>query len=294
MGRDEAMPQRVIPSVSSLMHISRPQIAAQAALYSVLGAYLSAGFVGIFAWPVALAAVVVGLIVSFGFVINDYADVELDQRSKPQRPLPLGELSLAGALRVMLGLALGALAVALALPTTLCVFACVNLALAALYSLRLKRTVLLGNIVMASLNSSVLLFGALATGRITALVWVVAGISFLYTLAQEVLYTVADSEGDAAGGIVTTAIYFGQEPSLQLFRALILLAAAAALVPWWLTQSSSLYLIALLVCTIVPIVSYILPLTMRAEIDALTQACDAVAVVRATSLIPLMLLPGLG
>lgn len=288
------MLQRVFPSVSSLIHISRPQIAAQAALYSALGAYLSAGLAGVFAWPVALSAVVVGLIVSFGFVINDYADLELDRRSKPQRPLPLGDLSPAKALRLMLALALGALVVALALASALFLFACTNLALAALYSLRLKRTVLLGNIAMASLNSSVLLFGALATGQITTLVWGVAGMSLLYSLAQEVLYTVADMEGDAAGGIVTTAIYFGQAPALQFFRVLIVLAAAAALAPWWLTRTSPLYLLALIVCTIGPIIGYIVPLTMRADADAIGWACDAVAMVRATSLIPLILLPMIG
>jgi len=288
------MPQRVLPSVSSLIHISRPQIAAQAALYSALGAYLSGGLAGIFMWPVALAGVVVGLIVSFGFVINDYADLELDRRSKPQRPLPLGELSSAEALRLMLALALGALVVALALPSALFLFACTNLVLAALYSFRLKRTVLLGNIAMASLNSSVLLFGALATGRITTLVWAVAGMALFYSLAQEVLYTVADMEGDAEGGIVTTAIYFGHGPTLQLFRALIVLAALAALAPWWLTRTSPLYLLALLVCTIGPIMGYILPLTMRAEADAIRRACDAVAMVRGTSLIPLILLPVAG
>lgn len=276
-----------------LTALTRPQIALQAAVYMLLGAYLAEGSLGARAPQVSLAAIVTGLIVSFGFVINDYADVEVDRLAKPFRPLPSGLWTQAEALRLAILLALVALTLSLALPFPLGVIACANLVLAAGYSLLLKRTVLLGNIAVGLLNSSILIFGAIAAGGVTFLVWSVASMSLLYTLAQEVLYTVDDVVGDRASGLVTTAVYFGVGPSLSLFRALIVLALLASLAPIVHLPVSPWYLAALVSCTIAPILLHIFPLVRYADPMAISRACAALKVVRVTSVLPLVLLPAL-
>jgi geranylgeranylglycerol-phosphate geranylgeranyltransferase len=287
MSSRKARPAAIWP----IIHITRPQIATQAAIYTALGAYLAQGLRVPNLPTVAVAALVVALIVAFGFVINDYADLEVDRLNRPERPLPMGELSREEALRIAGVLAALAIAVACLLRPALFGIACVNLVLTTAYSLLLKRTVLLGNTAIALLNSSILLFGALAAGAVTPLIWAVAGMSFVYTLAQEVLYTVSDIGGDSAVGIVTTAVYFGVGPSLVLFRALMIMVVLLALIPWWLMARSPLYLVALLVCTVLPVGLLILPLTWRAEPQQVEQACRVVKVVRLTSLLPLLLLP---
>lgn len=282
--------QRAAGFLGRVARLTRPQIAAQAAAYTLLGAYLGPGLSLAAAERLAAAALTVGLIVSFGFVINDYADLEVDRLTKPHRPLPAGEFTRQEALQIAIGLAAVALAVALTLPPALLAIACANLILAALYALVLKGTVLLGNAAVAALNSSILAFGAIAGGGLTAQVLAVAAMSLLYTLAQEVLYTVDDLEGDRAAGLITTAIFFGAGRSLQLFRGVMGLAMVAALAPIWVGDASPLYLIALLACTLGPVLLHILPLARRGTPEAVSRACAAVKVVRLTSLVPLFLL----
>jgi geranylgeranylglycerol-phosphate geranylgeranyltransferase len=281
-----------VTSVGGLVQITRPQIALQGALYMLLGAYLGTGISALNSSTIWWGALTVGLIVAFGFVINDYADRELDRLSKAERPIPSGAVTSAAAVRLALLLAAASLVVAFALPLALRLVALSNLALAMLYALRLKRTVLGGNLTIAWLNCSVLLFGAMAVATINAVVWMAIAMSFFYSLAQEVLYTIDDRASDAAGGIVTTAVYFGVGPSLWLFRVLLLAAAAAGGGLLLVGRPSWLGLIALLLCTIMPIMVYLLPLTWQATPAAITQACRAVRLIRVSSLLPLLLLPG--
>lgn len=278
--------------LSAITHITRPQIALQGSLYMILGAYLAVGMSAVSSPSVWWGAFVVGLIVSFGFVINDYADRELDRLSKAERPIPSGTVSPRAAVTLALLIAMASLAATLLLPLPLQLIAVTNVTLAALYALRLKRTVLLGNLTIAWLNCSVLLFGALAVEALDSVVWLAVAMSFFYSMAQEVLYTIDDRVGDAAGGVVTTAVYFGVGPSLWLFRVLLVAATAAGGSLLFVEGASPLSLIALLLCTIMPIVLYLLPLTWRATPGAITQGCRAVRLIRMSSLLPLLLLPG--
>lgn len=285
-----AWSRQVAGCLCRLTRLTRPQIAAQAAAYTVLGVYLGGRLSTTTVGQVATAALAVALVVSFGFVINDYADCELDRLTKPARPLPAGEFTRPQALRIAGFIAALAVVVSLALPVALRAVVCANLVLAALYALVLKRTVLLGNLAMAVLNSSILPFGALAGGRLTAEVLAVAAMSLLYTLAQEVLYTVDDLDGDLLAGLTTTAIFLGRRRALLLCQCLMALALFASLMPLWLGAASLVYLVALAACTIGPVVLYILPLIRKGTPAAVTRACAAVKIVRLTSLVPLILL----
>lgn len=280
--------------LSALIHVTRPHIAAQAALYSLLGAHLSGGPRSALTMSTAVAALVVGIVVSFGFVINDYADADLDRRTKPERPIPSGAVSPAQAALVAAALAGLALAMAMLGPAQLRPIVVLNLVLTAAYSLLLKGTVLLGNLTIAILNCSIIAFGALAATGVTPVTWLVVGMIFVYTLAQEVLYTVDDRCGDASAGLCTTAVYFGVGPTLWLFRALIVAAGLIALLPPVFGLAAPLYVVALLICTLLPIGLRILPLTMRLDERSIRAACAAVKWVRLSSLVPLLLLPLLG
>lgn len=280
--------------LSALIHVTRPHIAAQAALYSLLGAYLSTDARSVLTTITAVAALIVGIVVSFGFVINDYADADLDRLTKPERPIPSGAVSRAQSALIALTLAGLALIVATLAPAQLRPIVVINLALTAAYSLLLKGTVLLGNLTIAFLNSSIIAFGALAAAGVTPLIWLVVGMIFVYTLAQEVLYTVDDRQGDASAGLCTTAVYFGVGPTLWLFRALIVAAGLIALLPLVFGLASPLYIVALLIFTLLPIGLRILPLTMRLDEGSIRAACATVKWVRLSSLVPLLLLPLLG
>ena len=54
-------------------------------------------------WPgVIAAAVAVLLLYMAGLILNDVADIEIDRRERPDRPLPSGRVTRAAALRASL------------------------------------------------------------------------------------------------------------------------------------------------------------------------------------------------
>src|SRR5215217_3452217 len=95
--------------------ITRPRISLQAALSAFLGSYLSGIGVPIFSARVVIAALAMGLVCAFGFVINDYCDADKDNISKPHRPIPAGLVSR----RTALGLAIFLATLAFLLSCTL-------------------------------------------------------------------------------------------------------------------------------------------------------------------------------
>ncbi|PDW03682.1 UbiA family prenyltransferase [Candidatus Viridilinea mediisalina] len=269
-----------------LITFLRPHVALQAVLYALLGSMLSSmdgPQDGSVTWLALLALMA---IVSFGFVINDYVDLELDRRNKPTRFLPAKLVSPGAARSVGMVLVATVLSLALWLPLALQVLVGFNLMLTAAYSLWLKRTVLLGNLSIAYLNSSILFYGALLAAGPTLLVWLVALSSMLYSLAQEVLYTVEDYAGDRDAGIVTTAIYLGLPHALSLVQGLLLLALLSTLLPLGLQLVSFWYALLLLVCVLLPLGLWIMPNLRSADAARITRACRAVKWVRVSSLVP--------
>lgn len=276
----------------TLIAFLRPQIALQACLYALLGSYLSdqAGPQPETSSLVALLAL--ALVIAFGFVSNDYVDLELDRLTKAERFLPSGRVTLSEARALGLLLVGAVLILSLWLTQPLQILLVANLLLTAAYSLRLKRTALLGNLSIAYLNSSIIVFGALIGVGTNQRVWSVAAVIFIYSLAQEVLYTVDDYAGDRQAGIMTTAIALGPEVALRLFRALITLAALSTLAPLGLGLITpfSIYSLLLLLCIFGPILLWIMPLARRGGAADVRRACQAVKWVRVSSLVPLIAL----
>ncbi|NJN17594.1 MAG: UbiA family prenyltransferase [Oscillochloris sp.] len=288
--RTVPLTQSLIRLLIALIQVTRPQIALQAAAYTLLGGYLSQPDRIAFSGQLYFAAAMVGLVVSFGFLVNDDADYELDRATKPERPLVAGIMQRRHARALAAFLAASIALGSLLLPSTLTIFLLINLLLTLLYSVLFKRTVLLGNLCIAYLNASILLFGAIASAGSSLLVLAVAAMSFGYSFAQEVLYTVDDYAGDAMAGIMTTAGFFGVARSLWLFRGALFLAIGFALWPWWVGVTSQLYAWGLLLCTILPIMLRILPLTWTEDPQHIHQACRTVKWVRLSSLVPLLLI----
>ena len=274
----------------ALLCFLRPQIAFQALLYTLLGFALSGSVLLPSAQVTGIAALALLLIVCFGFVVNDYADVELDRLSKPERFLPSGRVTLPQARLLAVLMATVVLLLSGWLEHSLQLLIWSNLLLTTAYAFWLKRTPLLGNLTIAYLNSSVIMFGALAGSGPNSRVWSVALIVLLYSVAQELLYTVDDYAGDRDAGITTTAVVLGVEPTLKLFRLCIMLAVLTALLPLYLGFASVAYTLLLLPCLIGPIVLWIMPLVQPGAPQQLRVACQAVKWVRVSSLAPLLAL----
>lgn len=221
-------------SASAFIGIARPHNAVVAGLTALIG-YLIA--TGTLTPPSLLLGVVVALITAGGNVINDVFDVEIDRINRPDRPIPAGEISLAGAKAYTVTLFAGGLALA-TLTTPLCfAIALANTVVLVAYAVRLKKTPFLGNVAVAYLTASVFLFGGAFAG-IEGLVrnLSLAAITFLATIAREVLKDAEDVDGDAAGGAHTLPMVVGIRRAGVFAFACACGAVAVSLLPfgdWW-------------------------------------------------------------
>jgi geranylgeranylglycerol-phosphate geranylgeranyltransferase len=276
--------------VRALLELVRFDRTVAASLYTLLGAYLAADAARLLSSEVARAALVVGLVVAFGFAINDCCDVEVDTLGRPGRPIPSGRVSRRFAIAFAWSLAAAALAVAATLGPWLALYAAGTLALSAAYSFRLKSTLLLGNAAMAVLVSAIPLFGALAAGGATVAVASAALMIFPFVFAQEVLYNIEDEEQDRRAGLKTTATRLGPAGALRVVRWLGAAFVAVAILPWALGLASDPYLFAILICSVLPTIAVLVVLSVRTNDLAIARSVTTTRLIWVSSVLPLVLL----
>lgn len=188
---------------------------------TAIGGYLATG--EILAEPARgiLAAVGIATMIAFANVVNDIVDVDVDAVGKPCRPIPAGRLSRSAAGWFVTVLAIAAVAVTGSLGPPMVGATAVLLIASFVYSVWLKNTVLLGNVVVAACASAPLVYGAAAVGRTNPAVWVATVLAFEFMLSYEILKTMADRAGDASAGLRTVATATRSPTSHRLFVGVI-------------------------------------------------------------------------
>jgi hypothetical protein len=182
---------------------------------------------------VALVALAMALFYTAGMVLNDLADVEIDRRQRPERPIPSGAVSPTAALVAFIALVAAGLAI-LATEGLAPLLAGVGLvALIALYDLWHKRNPI-SPALMAGCRALVYVIAGLAIAdELPGELWGAAALLFVYVVG---LTQVAKVEGGGILGawpvaaVAAPIVYWAfQLPSAESF---LLLAAFAAWVLW--------------------------------------------------------------
>jgi geranylgeranylglycerol-phosphate geranylgeranyltransferase len=175
-----------------------------------------------------------------GTAFNDRCDVAIDRLARPHRPLPSGRLSLEYAERLSVVLVV----VGLCLSATLGIVAVAMAALVAIasaaYAVRLKNSVLIGNLTVATLSGATVPFGASAVlpGEAIPGSAVRGGLLILlYMVAYEVLKCLQDLESDAASGLHTIATRWG--PPAARATAVAALAGFGSVAVWPLVAGAA-------------------------------------------------------
>lgn len=168
------------------------------ALIASLGVLFGAWWVG---WgnarPIAFALLAALPLTAAANVWNDIADVEIDRRAHPRRPLPSGRLGIGTARRFAAVAALTGVLLASGVDASLGALTVVVVVLMFAYSNGLKRAGLVGNVTVAMLASLPFLYGAWAAGqpaRALVLVALAAPLHF----AREIAKDIEDAPADAA------------------------------------------------------------------------------------------------
>lgn len=223
------------------------------------------------------------MIAAAGYTINDYFDINIDEVNRPQTLVVDRIISRRwamlwhGVLNIV-GLTLTALAVNWSTHAYLWFANLGCVILLWVYSTRFKKTLLLGNILIAILTSWTILviFLSQFTGtelfsqpseslqKLSRLVMLYAGFAFVTTLIREAVKDMEDRIGDAKAGCKTLPIVWGF-PAAKMYTAVwtivlivVLLIVHAYILPfgWW---AASIYALSALIAPLVIFLSRLIP-----------------------------------
>lgn len=223
-----------------------------------------------FFWIMASVMIAAG-----GYVINDYFDINIDQVNRPHRQVVDRLISRRWAMLwhlilSMLGLGCTALAIDWSSHAYLFFANIACVVLLWLYSTKFKKTLLIGNILIALLTSwtiGVIFFSRFSwtelihnasepQQKFTRIVLLYAGFAFVITLIREAVKDMEDLVGDAKAGCRTLPIVWGF-PAAKIYTAvwtvvliLVLMLVHAYVLPfgWWFT---SIYALSALIAPLV-------------------------------------------
>jgi geranylgeranylglycerol-phosphate geranylgeranyltransferase len=185
------------------------------------------------------------LISAGGYVINDYFDLEIDKINKPSRPLPQGNIRPSYALFFSVILFLAGIILSFFIKEKAFFIAVTAAILLFLYSLKLKRTPLFGNLLVSLVCGLAFIYGGLV-GMNVIFSLIPAGFAFLFHLGREILKDIEDLKGDVSSGAKTLPVVSGINISLLLttivFSGLIFLT----IIPYYFKIFPLLYLIIVL------------------------------------------------
>ena len=172
-------------------------------------------------WHLLLTMVSGALVGAASNACNDVIDVDIDRRNRPDRPVASGAVTPEAAKAVWIGLSVIGVLLGGAVSWGVGTVALGSALLLWLYNVRLKGTPGWGNLVVAFVIALALIYGAVAVGSVTPTVAVGVGMTFLITLAREIVKDVEDIEGDGAEGARTLAVAKGEWWTSRLALGLI-------------------------------------------------------------------------
>lgn len=236
---------------------------------------------------VVMGGVVVISTVAFGFIVDDIRDLATDKILKPNNAIPSGRVSHKSAILLAILFAVCSVFVASSLGGFFFVITLVNLLLCFSYAYLLRDSAVLSIFIMAYLSSSIVLFGSALAGGIRILTGSVFLLIFLFTCAQEILYSVIDHDADQMYSIRTPATILGINNSLMLFVFFLLLTIIVTLHLGIVSHASSHFVILMIPCTILPLVSAIVVVTKSSSKNRLKSASKILYITRVLSFIAL-------
>jgi 4-hydroxybenzoate polyprenyltransferase len=188
--------------------------------------------------PGLLVLFVAGVVVtrSAGCVINDYADREFDPRvaRTRDRPLAAGRVAPAEALFLFVALGLIAVWLALQLDPYAQLFAVAGALLAVTYPW-LKRIVHVPQFYLGvAFGWSIPMAFAAQTGEVPKIAWLLLTAVVLWAAVYDTMYAMVDREDDERIGVKSTAILFGEAD-----RSLIAVMQAMTLLALWLAGNEA-------------------------------------------------------
>ena len=208
---------------------------------------------------------IVGFLIIFvseagAFAINDYIDYEIDVKNKrSDRPLVLGLISRKSALITAILLFTINLILILFLNGVALFLALISIPAFYIYSLGLKKLVIVKNVLIAYSYAGTILFGSLVTDAgLEPIIIYFAFMGFIVGLGSEIMFDIADVEGDKELGINSIPNKFGLKTAAKVSVVFYAIIVIMDPLPFFVLLDSRLYLDPLfLLLILIPVISYV-------------------------------------
>ena len=185
--------------------------------------------------------------------LNDALDYEIDLINRPERPIPLGYVSIKGALFIsFLFFAFGVVLCLQLSDMAIVIGVFISLPLMVTYSTNLKGKYLIGNMVVSLLLGASFLFVGVSH-EMTSPMLIPMLLAFGLTFLREIIKDVADMEGDFSLGLKTYPIISGVDSYRRIIISLCLLVGLFSLVPYLIGIYGSGYLLLLMIGVEIPL-----------------------------------------
>ncbi len=194
------------------------------------------------------------------FAINDYIDYEIDvKNNRSDRPLVVGLISRRTALITAIILLIIDLILVLLLNRVALFLALISVPAFYIYSLGLKKKILVKNILIAYSYTGTIIFGSLVTDAILEPIIIYFALrGCIVGLGSEIMFDIADVEGDKELGINTIPNKFGLKTAAKVSVVLYLIIIVMDPLPFFILIDSRLYFDPLfLILILIPVISYI-------------------------------------
>ncbi len=171
------------------------------------------------------------LIGAAGNIVNDIFDIEIDKINRPERTLPKKELTVNQAWLLYFLFSAGGIILSLVVNNVVLFIAAISAGVIFLYSWRIKKIPLAGNILVSFMTALAFIYGGAAVGNIRD-AFIPAGFAFLVNLIRELVKDMEDVDGDRSNGVITFPIKYGFTNAIRLIIAVTVLLLLFTLVPF--------------------------------------------------------------
>ncbi|MDZ4170868.1 MAG: UbiA family prenyltransferase [Methanobacteriaceae archaeon] len=236
----------VISRIKAVIQLLRPDLSLAAGICVVVGELVALGH-----FP-QLLEIVLGFAVGFfisgsTLILNDYFDLETDKINAPNRPLPSGIIKTSQVIFLSIITALIGLTAAFLISYLALFVAIIFWIIGFLYNWKLKRTGLLGNLMVSTSVAITFIFGGIVVGNPwNIVVWAFSAIAFFIDLGEEIAADALDMEGDKKINSQSIAIKYGENTAIKISAISFALVVLVSIIPFILGWLGIAYLIMIL------------------------------------------------
>jgi geranylgeranylglycerol-phosphate geranylgeranyltransferase len=149
-------------------------------------------------------------------ISNDYFDREVDRINLPERPLPSGRISVRELWTLFFLFTAAGLMSAALLGLLVLALVTVFWGLALLYNMKLKEYGFVGNLIVATCIAMTVLLGGIIVGTINGVVLIFAALAFFFDLGEEIAADAMDVKGDQMRSSESLAKRCGRTPAMRI------------------------------------------------------------------------------